>query len=60
MFFFDVTYLYQFGPVNPFKSEKQLAPKNTLTGYVEEAHVNKFAFENQHRTFMTYGEFMVI
>lgn len=44
-----------FGPVNPFKSEKQLAPKNTLTGYVEEAHVNKFAFENQHRTFMTYG-----
>lgn len=44
-----------FGPVNPFKSEKQLAPKNTLTGYVEETHVNPFVFENQHRTFMTFG-----
>ncbi|VEL11101.1 unnamed protein product [Protopolystoma xenopodis] len=45
----------QLGPVNPFKSIKQLAPKNTLTGYVEEAHVNEFSFENQHRTFVSYG-----
>ncbi|KAA3678450.1 pre-mRNA-processing factor 17 [Paragonimus westermani] len=44
-----------FGPVNPFKSEKQLAPKNVLTGFVEETHVNPFAFETQHRTFMSYG-----
>ncbi|CAH8580306.1 unnamed protein product [Dicrocoelium dendriticum] len=44
-----------FGPANPFKSEKQLAPKNILSGLVEETHVNTFAFETQHRTFMSFG-----
>lgn len=31
------------------------APKNTLTGYVEKAHISAFQFENQRRTFHTYG-----
>lgn len=47
--------IWQFGPANPFKSEKQLAPKNMLTGLVEETHINPFVFEAQHRTFMSYG-----
>ncbi|THD20177.1 Pre mrna splicing factor pre mrna processing fac tor [Fasciola hepatica] len=52
---YEQIYAPTYGPTNPFKSEKQLAPKNMLTGLVEEAHVNPFAFENQHRTFMSYG-----
>lgn len=31
------------------------APKNTLSGYVEKAHISAFQFENQRRTFHTYG-----
>ncbi|TPP59057.1 Pre-mRNA-processing factor [Fasciola gigantica] len=52
---YEQIYAPTYGPTNPFKSEKQLAPKNMLTGLVEEAHVNPFTFENQHRTFMSYG-----
>ncbi|CAG0900334.1 unnamed protein product [Cyprideis torosa] len=43
------------GPQNPFKSEQQLATKNTLTGFVQPANVNEFQFENQRRTFDSYG-----
>ncbi|XP_039969492.1 pre-mRNA-processing factor 17-like [Bactrocera tryoni] len=31
------------------------APRNTLSGYVKKAHINAFEFENQRRTFHTYG-----
>lgn len=31
------------------------APRNTLSGYVEKAHISAFNFENQRRTFHTYG-----
>ncbi|KAK6626430.1 pre-mRNA-processing factor 17 [Polyplax serrata] len=43
------------GPHNPFKTEQQKASKNILSGYVETAHLNEFQFENQRRTFHSYG-----
>lgn len=43
------------GPDNPFLSEQQKAPKNTTTGFIESAHVSDFQFENQRRTFHSYG-----
>lgn len=43
------------GPDNPFKTEQQKAQKNTATGFVEEAHISDFQFENQRRTFHSYG-----
>lgn len=46
----------QVGPANPFKTRQQLAEKNTLSGFVEPAHFDKFQFENQRRTFHSYGK----
>ncbi|XP_055381264.1 pre-mRNA-processing factor 17 [Condylostylus longicornis] len=43
------------GPENPFLTEQMRAQRNTLSGYIEKAHVNAFQFENQRRTFHTYG-----
>ncbi|VDN29893.1 unnamed protein product [Cylicostephanus goldi] len=43
------------GPSNPFKSENQKAPKNTLTGFVEPAHINDFHFTRELRSFDTLG-----
>ncbi|EEB15586.1 pre-mRNA-splicing factor PRP17, putative [Pediculus humanus corporis] len=43
------------GPENPFKTQQQKAHKNILSGYVEKAHLNEFQFENQRRTFHSYG-----
>ena len=43
------------GPSNPFKTQQQAAKKNMLAGYVEDAHFNHFQFENQRRTFNSYG-----
>lgn len=43
------------GPVNPFKSAQQAAPKNTLTGFIESAHISDFSFETQRRTFESFG-----
>ena len=45
----------QVGPQNPFKTKQQLAPKNMLSGYVEPAHFDNFQFENQRRTFHSFG-----
>ncbi|KAF6213311.1 hypothetical protein GE061_011029 [Apolygus lucorum] len=45
----------ELGPANPFLTEQQKAPKNTLSGYVEPAHVSEFQFENQRKTFTSYG-----
>ncbi|XP_041462676.1 pre-mRNA-processing factor 17-like [Lytechinus variegatus] len=52
---YDQMYKPQAGPVNPFKTQQQTAAKNTLSGYVEPAHLNPFHFENQRRTFSSYG-----
>ncbi|KAL7056541.1 hypothetical protein AAHC03_021185 [Spirometra sp. Aus1] len=52
---YDQLFAPTLGPENPFLSQRQRAPKNTLTGYVEPTNINQFTFENQHRTFLTYG-----
>lgn len=44
------------GPENPFLTQQQRAPKNMLSGYVEQAHISDFQFENQRRTFTSYGK----
>ena len=41
--------------MNPFKSANQRAQKNTLTGYVEPAHINEFHFNREIRSFDTLG-----
>lgn len=43
------------GPENPNLTDQMKAPRNTLSGYVEKAHISAFQFENQRRTFHTYG-----
>lgn len=43
------------GPENPFLTAQQKAPKNILSGYVEEAHMSEFQFENQRKTFQSFG-----
>lgn len=43
------------GPENPFLTAQQKASKNTVCGYVENAHISEFQFENQRRTFHSYG-----
>ncbi|KAL5011018.1 hypothetical protein ScPMuIL_013323 [Solemya velum] len=45
----------QVGPANPFKTKQLSTPRNMLTGYVEPAHLDNFQFENQRRTFTSYG-----
>ena len=45
------------GPENPFRTQQQRAAKNMLSGYVEAAHISEFQFENQRRTFTSYGNF---
>lgn len=35
------------------------APRNMLSGYTEPAHINDFMFEQQRRTFATYGNICV-
>eukprot|EP00051_Salpingoeca_urceolata_P030841 m.9756 g.9756 ORF g.9756 m.9756 type:complete len:557 (-) comp3588_c0_seq1:159-1829(-) len=47
-------YAPQLGPANP-TSKKRMEHKNVLTGYVEEGEVSAFQFENQRRTFDTFG-----
>uniref|UniRef100_A0A1I7XMU5 CAF1C_H4-bd domain-containing protein n=1 Tax=Heterorhabditis bacteriophora TaxID=37862 RepID=A0A1I7XMU5_HETBA len=43
------------GPSNPFKTTHQKAHKNTLTGFVEPAHINEFHFDREIRSFDTLG-----
>ncbi|KAJ8275237.1 hypothetical protein COCON_G00098620 [Conger conger] len=52
---FDTMFAPEFGPVNPFKTQQMAAPRNMLSGFAEPAHVNDFMFEQQRRTFSTYG-----
>ncbi|XP_053603859.1 pre-mRNA-processing factor 17 [Plodia interpunctella] len=44
-----------FGPENPFQTQQMKANRNMLSGYVEKAHISDFQFENQRRTFTSYG-----
>jgi len=43
------------GPMDPNKDEEDYAPKNSLTGFIEAAHVNNFQFDLQRKTFHSYG-----
>ena len=43
------------GPDNPFKSEQQKAQKNSANAFLEPAHISDFQFENQRRTFHSFG-----
>uniref|UniRef100_A0A1B6LIK0 Pre-mRNA-processing factor 17 n=1 Tax=Graphocephala atropunctata TaxID=36148 RepID=A0A1B6LIK0_9HEMI len=45
----------ELGPENPFLTQQQKATKNMLAGFVEQAHISEFQFENQRRTFSSYG-----
>ncbi|XP_049869832.1 pre-mRNA-processing factor 17 [Pectinophora gossypiella] len=44
-----------YGPENPFQTQQMKASRNMLSGYVEKAHISDFQFENQRRTFTSYG-----
>ncbi|XP_051951618.1 pre-mRNA-processing factor 17-like [Xyrauchen texanus] len=52
---YDTMFAPEFGPVNPFRSQQMAAPRNMLSGFAEPAHVNDFMFEQQRRTFSTFG-----
>ncbi|XP_045551853.1 pre-mRNA-processing factor 17 [Salmo salar] len=52
---YETMFAPEFGPVNPYKSQQVAAPRNLLSGYAEPAHVNNFMFEQQRRTFSTFG-----
>ncbi|XP_072178931.1 pre-mRNA-processing factor 17-like [Diadema setosum] len=52
---YEQIYTPEAGPANPFKTQQQNAAKNMLSGFVEPAHLNAFHFENQRRTFSSYG-----
>ena len=55
VFRYDELFAPVVGPHNPFKTQQEAATKNTLAGFVEDAHVNAFQFELQRRTFHSYG-----
>ncbi|CAM9137902.1 unnamed protein product [Lampetra planeri] len=52
---YETMFAPEFGPANPFRTQQMAAPRNMLSGYAEPAHVNDFMFEQQRRTFSTYG-----
>ncbi|NP_001009990.1 pre-mRNA-processing factor 17 [Danio rerio] len=52
---YETMFAPEFGPMNPFRSQQMAAPRNMLSGYAEPAHVNDFMFEQQRRTFSTFG-----
>ncbi|KAA0708176.1 Pre-mRNA-processing factor 17 [Triplophysa tibetana] len=52
---YETLFAPEFGPVNPFRTQQMAAPRNMLSGYAEPAHVNDFMFEQQRRTFSTFG-----
>ncbi|KAK9875071.1 hypothetical protein WA026_005869 [Henosepilachna vigintioctopunctata] len=52
---FEELFAPTLGPHNPFKTQQQEATRNMLSGYIEPAHVSSFQFENQRRTFSSFG-----
>ncbi|XP_063403080.1 pre-mRNA-processing factor 17-like isoform X1 [Mytilus trossulus] len=45
----------EIGPGNPFKTQQMLAPRNMMSGFAEPAHISDFQFDNQRKTFTSYG-----
>ncbi|XP_018564939.1 pre-mRNA-processing factor 17 [Anoplophora glabripennis] len=52
---FDELFAPVVGPENPFKTQQQQSDRNMLSGHIEPAHVSEFQFENQRRTFASFG-----
>ncbi|XP_046864429.1 pre-mRNA-processing factor 17-like [Xenia sp. Carnegie-2017] len=52
---YDELFSASIGLQNPFKTKQQRAHKNMLSGYVEPSHISKFQFDNQLKTFSSYG-----
>lgn len=52
---FEELFAPEVGPENPFQTQQQKAKKNMLSGYVEQAYISDFQFENQRRTFTSFG-----
>ncbi|KAF7265776.1 pre-mRNA-processing factor 17 [Rhynchophorus ferrugineus] len=52
---FDELFAPSVGPVNPFKTQQEAIERNILSGHIEPAHVSEFQFENQRRTFASFG-----
>lgn len=52
---YEELYAPTFGPENPFQTQQMKANRNVLSGFVEKAHISDFQFENQRRTFTSYG-----
>ncbi|XP_067674770.1 pre-mRNA-processing factor 17-like [Haliotis asinina] len=52
---YEDMYAPQVGPAHPFKTRQFQSSRNMLSGYTEPAHVSDFQFENQRRTFTSYG-----
>ncbi|XP_075971900.1 pre-mRNA-processing factor 17 [Anticarsia gemmatalis] len=52
---YEELYTPSYGPENPFQTQQMKANRNMLSGYVEKAHISDFQFENQRRTFTSYG-----
>ncbi|XP_003971799.1 pre-mRNA-processing factor 17 [Takifugu rubripes] len=52
---FETMFSPEFGPTNPFNNQQMAAARNMLSGYAEPAHLNDFMFEQQRRTFSTFG-----
>ncbi|KAH9518468.1 pre-mRNA-processing factor 17 [Bulinus truncatus] len=52
---FDELFAPNVGPVNPFQTQQSKAVRNTLAGFAEPAHFSDFQFDNQRKTFTSYG-----
>ncbi|KRT78475.1 WD40 domain-containing protein [Oryctes borbonicus] len=52
---FEELFAPMVGPYNPFKTGQMHSNRNMLSGYVEPAHMSEFQFENQRRTFNSFG-----
>uniref|UniRef100_UPI00358E4ADD pre-mRNA-processing factor 17 n=1 Tax=Myxine glutinosa TaxID=7769 RepID=UPI00358E4ADD len=52
---FEALFAPELGPKNPFKTKQFSAPRNTLAGFAESTNINAFTFEQQRRTFASYG-----
>uniref|UniRef100_A0A1A8B9G5 Pre-mRNA-processing factor 17 n=1 Tax=Nothobranchius furzeri TaxID=105023 RepID=A0A1A8B9G5_NOTFU len=52
---YETMFAPELGPQNPHRTQQMAAPRNMLSGYAEPAHVSDFMFEQQRRTFSSFG-----
>ncbi|CAN0285541.1 unnamed protein product [Lampetra fluviatilis] len=53
---YETLFAPEVGPVNPFRTKQMAAERNSLAGFTEAAHFSDFMFEQQRRTFTSYGQ----